>query len=360
MDGLLVARAPLQISFGGSANGFSRAYERLGGTAVSATVGYYVYAIVSFSALSGVQIVCGDRHMSLRRHGRPRQTKGDLLGMAGFVAGYFNVRDGLALFLAPQVSAGGGLGLAGSAAVAVVKALTFCSGLDLEPLEVADMAAYIESDKMGLDVNLRDRYAAAVGGINRLRFDGRKATVEPLVLPEKVGQDWENGLMLFSSPMSRKPSHGLSQGDVKVGRQLEELASLSQHIGDALCEGDLDAFGELLHRSWVEKARIEVRPPLLDECYRTARRYGALGGDWSGDGERFFLVLYCPGEAQAAVTWALQRLGLQRWPCTLESAGVQVMQAAPWSRTRDVSSMLWSSPAVARSRVSRGKATARR
>ncbi len=355
MDGLLVARAPLHITFG-NVSGLARDYERMGGTIVSTTVGYYVYAMVSFSALRGVQVVCGGQHLLLRRRGRRRRLPtGDLLEVAGSIVNQFNVRDGLTLFLAPQVTVGRSLGLVGSAAVAVVKVLAFCCGLDIAPFQVAEMAAHIEADKADLDAGLGEFYAAALGGINRLSFAGHDAAVEPLVLEEEARQELERGLMLFAIEGKKGLAmpQAAGQDNFRVEGHLKELAEISQNICDALRDGDLYAFGRLLDRSWAARSEVEKRTPFLERCYRTARKLGALGGDWSGGKEGGFLTLYCPDETQAAVTWAMDRLGLRRWPCLLECDGVQVMRATPWSRAHSESPMVW--PPMAAPHLQSGK-----
>ena len=100
----------------------------------------------------------------------------------------------------------------------------------------------------------------------------------------------------------------------------------------SLEQGDLDAFGDLLHRNWMEKRLLVegITNPFLDQSYQVARENGALGGKITGAGGGGFLMLYCPEEQQEAVAEALEELGLQRRFFTFEDEGVQVLQAVPW------------------------------
>ena len=63
-----------------------------------------------------------------------------LLSLPKAIVCHSNVRDGLTVFLASQLPPGSGLGLSGSVAVSMIKALAFCCGLDLGPNEVAELA----------------------------------------------------------------------------------------------------------------------------------------------------------------------------------------------------------------------------
>jgi D-glycero-alpha-D-manno-heptose-7-phosphate kinase len=115
---------------------------------------------------------------------------------------------------------------------------------------------------------------------------------------------------------------------------LETIKGLASEIGNALEQGDLSLFGELLHRSWAEKQHLVkgITNPFIDQCYQTARDHGAGGGKISGPGGGGFLILYCVKERQKDVTQALRELGLHRWPLALDDQGVQLMQATPWQR----------------------------
>lgn len=63
----------------------------------------------------------------------------------------------------------------------------------------------------------------------------------------------------------------------------------------------------------------------IDLAYETARQNGALGGKITGAGGGGFLMLYCHEDKQAAVTSALQTLGLARMDFRFDFDGAQVM-----------------------------------
>lgn len=339
---LIIARAPVRISFGGGGTDIPAYYEKHGGFVVSATINYYVYTILTPGQPDGVQIFSADyRSFTQRPICEDLIWDGDL-SLPKAIVYYFNIRDGLTVFLASQVPPGTGLGSSGSVAVSMIKALAFWCGLDLGPKEVAELACFIEIHKLGMPVGKQDQYAAALGGLNCFTFLRDDVRVEPLRMPPQARQELERGLMLFFTGISRQSSTILKRqqeasrkGDRETIRRLTAIKELGQEIRRALENGDLWAFGELLHRSWLEKRRVTegITNPELDRCYEVAREAGALGGKVTGAGGGGFLMLFCPPTHQDAVTEALVALGLQRRPFAFENEGVQIMQGIPWTRS---------------------------
>lgn len=339
---LLIARAPVRISFGGGGTDIPAYYERYGGFVVSTTINYYVYTILTPGQPDGVQIFSADyRSFTQRPICEDLIWNGDL-SLPKAIVYYFNIRDGLTIFLASQVPPGTGLGSSGSLAVSMIKALAFWCGLDLGPREVAELACFIEIDKLGMPVGKQDQYAAAFGGLNCYTFLRDEVHVEPLRMPPEARQALEAGIMLFFTGISRQSSTILKRqleasrhGDPDTIRRLTAIKELGQEIRRALENGDLRTFGELLHRSWLEKRRVTegITNSQLDRCYEAAREAGALGGKITGAGGGGFLMLYCPPERQNQVTEVLTSLGLQRRPFTFENEGVQILQGIPWTRS---------------------------
>ncbi|RLC76970.1 MAG: GHMP kinase [Chloroflexi bacterium] len=338
---ILIARAPVRISLGGEGTDLPAYYDRRGGLVVSATINYYVYTILTPGWSDRLQIMSADHRTFSQQSACDDSIQGDGLRLPKAIARYFNIRDGLTVFLASQIPSGAGLGSSGSVAASMIKALAFWCGLDLGPAEVAELACYIEIERLGMPVGKQNQYASAFGGLNYITFSRGGVTVEPLRVSAGTRDALERGLMLFftgtssqSSAILRCQQEASQQGDEETIQRLDVIKELGLEIRTMLERGDLESFGTLLHRSWMEKRCLAegVTTPFLDQCYQTARDNGALGGKVTGAGGGGFLMLYCPVERQEAVTEALEILGLQRFPFAFEQQGVDVMQAMPWPR----------------------------
>lgn len=332
MSTVLIARAPLCISFGGGGTDLPAYYEQHGGLVVSTTISYYTYAILTPSRSDDVQITFANQ----------QSTCNDLiwdryLSLPKAIACYFHIDGGLTVFLASQVPPSAGLGCSGSVAVTMVKALAFWCGLDLGPAEVAEMACHVAVDEMKMPIGKQDQYAAAFGGLNCIRFSSKGVVVEPLEVSLETREALERGLVLFfagSSPHSASILHREEQASREDERatidRLDAIKELGSEIHGALIKGDMAAFGELLHESWMKKREMtqDITNEFLDRCYQAARDNGAVGGKVTEAGGMGGMVFYCPEEHQAAVTDALEAFGLQRQFFWLDTDGVQIMEVS--------------------------------
>jgi D-glycero-alpha-D-manno-heptose-7-phosphate kinase len=232
----------------------------------------------------------------------------------------------------------------------MIKALAFCCGLDLAPREVAELACYIEIDKMGMPVGKQDQYAVAFGGLNSITLGKDDIVVDPIVMPPEAYQTLKEDLVFFFCDTARQSSEilhhqqdSIQQGDRSFIDRLNSIKTLSIEMRDALETGELKAFANLLHHSWLEKRKLAngISNPNLDRYYQVARECGALGGRITGAGGGGLLMLYCPKELQQTLTEALSALGVERWPLLLEDEGVQLMQLVPWARQQVLPTPAW-------------------
>ena len=331
---MLISRAPVRISFGGGGTDLPSFYGQFGGLVISTTINHYVYAILTAGSREAVQIVSADYHTFWRQSLKSLIWDGDL-ALPRAIVHEFDLHRGLDIFLASQIPPGTGLGSSGSVAVCLINGLAAWQGISLTPYEVAERACYIEIQKMGMPVGKQDQYAAAFGGLNCITFSAGGVTVVPLEIPELTLQTLERRLMLFFTGSSRQSSNILryqkqkgEQGDERVIKRLLAIKDLALEIRWALEGGDLDAFGELLHSSWVQKRSLapNISNDTINEVYEAARSKGAIGGKITGAGGGGFLLLYCPELYQPAVTETLEGMGLRRMGFAFDTHGAQVMQ----------------------------------
>lgn len=331
---MLIARAPVRLSFFGGGTDLPSYYERFGGAVLSTSLNKYVYVIMNVNDQDSLQITSSD-YRTFYRHppGEPLLWDGDL-SLPRAVLQHFGVEHGVSTFLASEVPPGTGLGSSSSVTVALVKAISTACGLKLSKAEVARMACDIEIGKLGKPIGVQDQYASAYGGFNWMSFDASQVRVEPLpVAQDTVVRLESNLLMMFTGAAHDSAqilSHQRKAGQERNARYIDSLQAvyeLAQQGRQYLLKGQLDQFGALLDQAWQHKKHFApgVTNERIDECYQLARNNGALGGKIAGAGGGGFLVLYCEDEALNRVATALEAQGLRRMNFHFESDGARVL-----------------------------------
>lgn len=331
---MLIARAPMRISFGGGGTDLEAYYAKYGGLVISSAINKYFYAIITSDESEDLQVISAD-YRSLFRHSPYEDLfwNGDL-ALPKAILHHFGIRRGINLFVASEVPPGTGLGSSSAAAVTMVRAISTLIEQPMTKQQVAELASSIEINKMGMPIGKQDQYASAFGGLNKINFGSDGVIVEPLHIAPGVQQALESRLMLFFTGSSRESTsilkHQRTSTENRDGKVLQALHNIKQVASDVqtcLERGDLDEFARLLHYSWQEKRRLApgLSTGFIDECYSLALAQGASGGKITGAGGGGFLLLYCLVERQQAVTEALEQRGLKRMNFHFDHQGATVL-----------------------------------
>jgi len=318
---VLIARAPLRISFAGGGTDLEAYYAKHGGVVVSATINKYFYVLLSRTNDDAVQITSSDfRTFERRAAGETLSLHGDL-GYLKSILSEFGVTHGLSVFTASEIPPGTGLGSSSTVAVALVKALATLSQRRPSKQEIAELASYFEIVKLERPIGLQDQFATGV-------------KVTPLHLSLELRDRLERSLLLFYTGASRNAASILEQqrkaSSEEHPRVIENLHGIKADalaVRDALEGGRLRRIGEILHDSWQKKKRLApgVSNASIDRLYQLALEHGAVGGKIAGAGGGGFLLLYCEPQHQPAVTRVLESEGLSRLTFHFDDGGAQVL-----------------------------------
>lgn len=334
---MLLARAPVRISLAGGGTDLPAYYEKCGGCVVSTTIDKYFYTFLTVNEDEDIQITSSDYRTFYRHDGSgPPLWEGDL-SLPRAILHHFSISKGVSMFLASEVPPGTGLGSSSTVAVSVIKSVAVACGLHLSRREIAELACYIEIEKLGMPIGKQDQYAAAFGGLNYFTFTRDGVGVEPIQIAAHMRRRLEQHLMLFYTGAARNSASILGEQQQASAREepsvvtaLDAVKNMAHEAKDCLERGEVDGIGELLHRNWVQKKRFAsgVTNAAIDECYELARATGAIGGKITGAGGGGFLMLYCRPDYQSAVTDALEGKGLKRMDFHFEHGGAKVLMNA--------------------------------
>ena len=331
---MLIARAPVRISFAGGGTDLPAYYNPFGGAVVSTTIDKYFYVFLSVTQDEAIQITSSD-YRTFYRHDAdtPMLFDGDL-SLPRAILNHFDLTRGVSLFLASEIPPGTGLGSSSTVAVAIIKAVTTARGLMLSKQQIAELACQIEIEKLREPIGKQDQYASAFGGLNLIQFSAQGVTVEPVRIAPETRRQLERNILLFFTGATRQASSILraqkksaEEKDQRVIDAHHAVKAMAFEVKEYLERGDLDAFGKLLDRAWQRKKQFAagVSNALIDECYAVALQNGALGGKVTGAGGGGFLMIYCDVEFQNRVTQELENRGLKRMDFRFETEGARVL-----------------------------------
>jgi D-glycero-alpha-D-manno-heptose-7-phosphate kinase len=331
---LLIARAPLRISFGGGGTDLPAFYEREEGMVVSAALAKYVYVMINSIPGQPIEITSSDfqfHYSQITETALPEE--GDL-NLVFRILEEFGFRSGVSVFIASEVPPGTGLGSSGSVAVALIKALSVARGTRMTPDEVANLACNIEIDRIGSKVGKQDQYASSFGGVNQIRFTPDQVIVESMKLDHNKLIQLSSNLMLFFTGSShsagailKEQADSVEAGDDHVTSSLQFIRSQADEAANIIASGNCDPLGELMHQGWMAKRKLSnsVTTPFIDQCYGDALSAGATGGKITGAGGGGFLLLYVDPKFQHRVAQKMGEHGLTPMRCDIDSTGAMVV-----------------------------------
>jgi D-glycero-alpha-D-manno-heptose-7-phosphate kinase len=305
--GVIFSRAPLRVSLGGGGTDLPSYYSEHGGFVVAGAIDKYVYMLIhtefqrqwrmKYSETEEVDDVSDIRHPILRET-LLRRWNGNPLEIA-------SVAD---------VPAGTGMGSSGAYVVCLIKGLAHARRIATTPAVLAEAACEIEIEVVGDPVGKQDQYVAAHGGICTYTYkpDGT-VEVEPLELDPSTLSRLRNQMLLFYTGGIRSASTILNDqrirseaADPVMLENLHHTKGLGVRSADALQNGDLDGYAEVMHEHWEYKRERSpgMSSERIDQLYALARRNGVIGGKLVGAGGGGFLLLYTrrPEETRETMT----------------------------------------------------------
>jgi D-glycero-alpha-D-manno-heptose-7-phosphate kinase len=233
--------------------------------------------------------------------------------------------------LADIPSEGSGLGSSSSFTVGLLHALYAFQHVLVTAEQLAQEACRIEIDIVGKPIGRQDQYAAAYGGLNQFIFhDDDSVERIPVKLDNADLRRFSSCILLYYTGITRKADAILAEQQRNCSAAdkfhiMSQMVNLVEPFRQALCTGDPQRMGALLHQNWEMKSQMAtgITNSQVDSMYQTALNAGALGGKLAGAGGGGFLMLLAPREHQNAVFEAMK--DYRELPFMLERCGSMVI-----------------------------------
>src|SRR5208337_2444269 len=337
VGGIVRAKAPLRVSFAGGGTDLPHWYEEHGGAVFSGTIDRYAYVtlyprndqIVSIRSLDLGHAITYDVNKMPMYDG--------VLDLAKAVIYRLGTRRGMDLDIRSDAPPGSGLGGSSTLTAAIIGVVSAYTGRTLDCYEQAEMNFEVERHDLGIEGGKQDQYATTFGGFNLIEFYPDSVVSYTVELSSGLINDLESHLLLCYTGRVRA-NLGLVSNQVRYyheGRKathagMRRLCELAYEMAQAVVEGRLNDFGELLHEAYVNKKQMNpdvAAGTIADELYAEARRHGAIGGKLLGAGGGGYLLLYCETGRHQELRQVLQRLGGTVEDFAFETRGLQVWRS---------------------------------
>lgn len=290
---MIITRSPLRVTLGGGGTDLPSYYREHEGFLVAAAIDKYVFVTVTRPFTPGIYL----KYSALEHVADIGQIAHPIIRAALelHVPGATQIE----ITTLADIPAGTGLGSSGSFTTALLKALYAHQRKPVQPEQLAELACQLEIEHLAEPVGKQDQYIAAYGGLTCFLFhrDGR-VTAEPLRLSNDTMFDLEDNLLLFFTGFTRRGGEILKDQDQarspEMLSNLHRVKELGYRSREALEEGRLARFGELMHEHWEYKKRRSGRMSneRIDAWYELAVDNGAIGGKLVGAGGGGFLMFY--------------------------------------------------------------------
>jgi len=290
---MIISRTPFRVSFIGGGSDLKEYYNiNKYGAVISTSIQKYMYIVIhpyfhdkirlKYSITEDVNSIDEIKHPIIRESIRK-----------------VGIDHGIEIASFADIPSGTGLGSSSSFTVGLLNALYAYQGMSRSRDQLAKEACEIEIDILNEPIGKQDQYAAAIGGLNQIKFyQDEKVEIFPLDLNQTFVEEFESTIRLYFTGNKRNSSSILNEQKQNMGNEkkismLKEMVSLTKDFKRVLLNEDLNAIGELLDFNWKLKKQLasNISNQEIDLMYQQAINKGAIGGKLLGAGGAGFLMI---------------------------------------------------------------------
>lgn len=325
---MILTRTPYRVTLGGGGTDLPSFYREHGGFILAVAIDKYMFLNVNTPLVDDKIRVRYTASEIVDRVDDVQHT------LAREALRHFEITNGIEIVSIADIPSGTGLGSSSSYLVGLLNALHTLLQDQATPQKLAEEACHIELEVLKKPIGKQDQYMAAFGGLTALDIkpDGR-VCVTRLELDVDLVESLEHNILMFftnemrdATTILRKQDEATRTRNRTVVNSLCEIKDIGLEINDAISNGNLRRFGELLDVHWQSKKRLSegITNPQIDAWYELAKQNGAIGGKISGAGGGGFLMLYCE-ENKTRVREAMRIAGLRELKFRFDFEGSKVV-----------------------------------
>jgi D-glycero-alpha-D-manno-heptose-7-phosphate kinase len=322
------AKSPVRISFGGGGTDLTNYFIEQDGVVFNTTINKFSHAILQKRDDEKIIINSNDFEKVLTFNTISNIKYDGNLDLIKAVINLLNPEFGFELTTYSDVPTGSGLG--GSAVVlsAIIGAFNNFRINRFTRHDIAELAFQAERIELGLNGGWQDQYATVFGGFNFMEFRENENIINPLRVSKDILNELEDSLILCYSGISHNSSdiHTNQKENMNKNKEFASIAkNIAYEMKNKILKGQLDNFGQLLHKAWETKKRFSknITTDYLDDIYDFALSNGAIGGKLLGAGAGGYFLFYVPTFKKLELINALKRKELIVDTFTFDTQGLR-------------------------------------
>lgn len=252
------------------------------------------------------------------------------LPIAGRLLQFFAPKEGALIETDSESPAGAGISGSSALMIATTAALARFTDRNLTLEQMRVIAQNVEAQIIEVPTGCQDYYPALYGGVSAIRLDADGIHREAVpILPEEI----ESRFVLAYTGAPRKS--GINnwevfkahiEGDKRVARNFERIASIARAMHQALVAGDWDGVARLLREEW--KLRRSNAPgittPLIDKLVAVAAKNGGRAAKVCGAGGGGCVIFLVEIGTASRVATAIGDAGARVLPLQVARNGLRI------------------------------------
>ena len=273
---MILAKAPLRVSFFGGGSDIPAHFLQWGGATISTAINAYVYVAVMHTPHDHIKVSYSKQELVTDVDDIQNEIVRNALK-------FFGIKSNIEITSFADIpTIGNGLGGSSAFTCALIKALSAYLGYEyVNPYLIAKTACNIEIDMCGWKIGMQDQFASAFGGMNYIEYSNSgRVDVNRL---DSMGI--ENYMILIPTNVEHHAAKILDNINFEAKTfTIRELARMAEMQGTQLVN-PFD-YGRLLDSAWILKKQMsnEISNSDIDIMYDRCKDAGAYGAKLLGAG----------------------------------------------------------------------------
>jgi D-glycero-alpha-D-manno-heptose-7-phosphate kinase len=273
---VILAKAPLRVSFFGGGSDIPAHFEKWGGATISTAINAYVYVAVMHTPHDHIKVSYSKQELVTDVDDIQNEIVRNALK-------FFGIKSNIEITSFADIpTIGNGLGGSSAFTCALIKALSAYLGYEyVNPYLIAKTACNIEIEMCGWKIGMQDQFASTFGGMNYIEYSNSgRVNVKRLDT-----MAIENYMILIPTNVEHHAAKILDNINFESKEfTIRELARIAEMQSTQLVNPF--EYGRLLDSAWILKKQMsaEISSSDIDIMYDKCKSAGAYGAKLLGAG----------------------------------------------------------------------------